>query len=230
MSCARTRQMLDAWHDGELDAATAAEMNAHIGICPDCSTRRAEREQLRSILRRQAPRFVASDNVFGAAMLAAACAAVVTSMLLRHGGIDAGADVRQEQLVARHVASLARVNPVDVASSDQHVVKPWFHGKIDFAPAVRDLSAHGISLRGARLDSLGGQQAVAVVYQVRQHPINLFVWRDSADAPIPIKAMTARGFSIVTWSVGGLAYAAIADIDVRELEQFARLIQAPPAP
>lgn len=255
MSCARTRQMLDAWLDGELDAATAGEMSAHIGTCPDCSARREEREQLRAMVRKHAPHFAATNrlkdavrqgaiavqapvvkripgwrHVFGGAMLAAACAAVVTSMLLRHGRIVDGADVQEEQLVAGHVASLARANPVDVTSSDQHVIKPWFHGKIDFAPAVRDLSAQGFKLRGARLDNLGGRQAVAVVYQIRQHPINLFVWRERNDAASPLKALTVHGFEVVRWSAGGLAYAAIADIDVHELEQFARLIQVPSSP
>ena len=140
---------------------------------------------------------------------------------------DNGTAALREQLVARHVASLARASPVDVAASDRHVVKPWFQGKVDFSPAVRDLSAQGFVLRGARLDRLAGEQAVAVVYQVRQHPINLFVWRDTGDRAVPLAFSSARGFSLATWRDGGLAYAAVSDVEPGDLERFARDIQAP---
>ena len=164
-------------------------------------------------------------QTLGLVAVTAACSALVTLTVLRSGNGDGGTELRHEQIVARHVIALARTSPVDVASSDQHVVKPWFQGKIDFAPAVRNLDAEGFVLRGARLDNLDGQQAVAVVYQIRQHPISLYVWRSKNDRDVPSHLDTARGFGVVTWQGGGLAYAAISDVEPQELERFAQNIQ-----
>ena len=169
-------------------------------------------------------------QTLGLVAVTAACSALVTLTVLRglngDGEINSRAtELRHEQIVARHVIALARTSPVDVASSDQHVVKPWFQGKIDFAPAVRNLDAEGFVLRGARLDNLDGQQAVAVVYQIRQHPISLYVWRSKNDRDVPSHLDTARGFGVVTWQGGGLSYAAISDVEPQELERFAQNIQ-----
>ena len=245
--------MLDAWLDGELDASTSGEIANHLSNCPDCLALKHDRDQLRQRVQRDAPRFVASAalrqvvargaadrtarlgglrpswwQAFGLAACVGVFSATATWLLIHMSANETQAQPLREQIVARHVASLTRASPIDVASSDRHVIKPWFQGKVDFAPVVRDLSAQGFILRGARLDHIGNQQAVAVVYQVRQHPINLFVWHDASDKMAPLELASARGFSIATWRGGGLAYAAISDVESRELEQFARQLQAPP--
>ena len=102
----------------------------------------------------------------------------------------------REHLVASHVASLGDARHLtEVASGDRHTVKPWFQGKVDFAPTVRDLSSDGFVMLGARLDHVADRQAAAVVYRVRNHVINLFVWRATAgDEPFVVSA--ARGFNL----------------------------------
>ena len=251
MSCARTRQMLDALIDGELDAATAREIEGHLVHCPDCVALKTARDALRGTVRNSALRFAASPalrkavtvtarasaaamsgkktqgltwhmprwlQVFCIAGCSAAVSALLTVLLL----VPGHAEPQRDQIVAAHTAALERANLVDVISADRHVIKPWFQGKIDFAPAVRDLSAHGFALRGARLDKIGGQQAVAVVYQVRQHPISLYVWRGIPEQSVPLQVSDVRGFAVAQWSTGGLSYAAISDVDVAELTQFAK--------
>jgi anti-sigma factor RsiW len=127
--------------------------------------------------------------------------------------------------VARHVASLGDPrHQIEVTSSDRHTVKPWFHGKLDFAPTVADLSSEGYVLLGGRLEKLGQRPTAALVYQVREHPISLFMEHAELAEPVAIK--TIRGFSVATWASGGVRFAVVADTDVREMERFARLVQA----
>ncbi len=106
------------------------------------------------------------------------------------------------------------------------MVKPWFQGKVVFAPAVRDLSSDGYTLLGGRLDHVAERQAVAIVYRVREHVISLFVWRATTPREEPLALSSARGFSVASWSEAGLRFAAVSDADTREIERFARLVQA----
>ena len=132
-----------------------------------------------------------------------------------------------EQVVASHVASLGPARRlVEVASTDRHVVKPWFQGKVDFAPVVRDLSAEGYALLGGRLDHVAEGQAVAIVYKVREHVVSLFVWRAANPRDEPLALSSARGFSVASWSEAGLRFAAVSDAEAREIEHFARLVLA----
>lgn len=248
MNCTHAKQMLDAMLDGELDASTSAELVAHLAACPECVARKAERDAVRARVRAAAPHFVASPllrqsvlqaaqsagyaatrvthdvrptwwQTFGLAASVCLVSVVLTLLVTR---APVGARTQGEQLVARHVASLARASPVDVASSDRHVIKPWFHGKIDFAPAVRDLAAQGFTLRGARLEHVDGNEAVAVVYQIRQHPINLFVWSAASVTNTAPEQAVVRGFSTIRWHADGLAYVAVSDVELGELARFAR--------
>jgi anti-sigma factor RsiW len=115
----------------------------------------------------------------------------------------------------------------DVASSDQHTVKPWFTGKLDFAPRVVDLAGQGSPLVGGRLDYLEGHPAAAMVYQRRKHLINLFIWpaADGGTDTIP-KATSRHGFNVVSWRVMGIEYWAVSDLNARELLDFVRAFQA----
>ena len=251
MNCARLRQVLDGWLDGEIDRATSVDIEAHLKDCTACAGVKRERDALRDRVRadvgyyrapaglKQAVRraVVASADAEGfrrrrptwlqAGALAsfAACAGVLAGYLL---GVPTPDNPLPEQVVASHVASLGTAARLtEVASADRHVVKPWFQGKVDFAPVVLDLSEHGYVLIGARLDHIADRQAAAVVYRVRNHLINLFAWRAGSRDEAPT-ALAARGFSVATWSDKGLRFAAVSDVDPRELERFAQLVRAPP--
>jgi anti-sigma factor RsiW len=129
----------------------------------------------------------------------------------------------QDQLVASHVRSLLAEHLVDVVTSNRHVVKPWFNGKIDFAPPVVDLVDKGFPLAGGRLDYIDGRVVPAIVYYRRLHSINLFV-RPASALSLPIGITTRHeGYSLVRWTQGGLEFWAVSDIDPDELQQFHQL-------
>ena len=250
MNCARLRQVLDAWLDGEIDRATGGEIEAHLVSCAACAALKRERDGLRGLVRTGAPYHrappaleravrrslaAASDGRAGPprrpTWLQAGALAVIAALASALAGFWIGSPAPdrslREHVVASHVASLGTSrNLTEVASADRHTVKPWFQGKVDFAPAVRDLSGDGYTLLGGRLDHVADRQAAAIVYRVRNHVINLFVWRGTASEPITVSA--ERGFNLVTWSDGGLGYAAVSDVEAQDLERFARLVRAQP--
>jgi len=128
-----------------------------------------------------------------------------------------------QQLVSSHVRSLQPGHLTDVQTTNQHIVKPWFNGKIDFAPPVPELANQGFPLAGGRLDSIDGRTVAAIVYHRRLHTVNLFVWPSK---PASERASVEDGFELVEWSDGGLRFAAVSDIPPQELQQFERAFRA----
>jgi len=126
----------------------------------------------------------------------AACALIVLSVALFKRTRPARSNTIVDQVVANHVRSLLAAQLVDVVSSDQHTVKPWFDGKIDFAPEVHDLSANGFPLVGGRLDYLDGKTVAALVYQRNKHPINLFITPEPARRSTSATVITRRGYNV----------------------------------
>ena len=129
------------------------------------------------------------------------------------------------QLIASHVRSLMANHLADVASSDQHTVKPWLDAKLDFAPAVVDLSQKGFPLIGGRLDYLDNRPVAALIYQRRKHFINLFVWPAGSDAARSTKTMTRQGYQLSHWIHSDLNYWAVSDINEKELQEFKQLFE-----
>ncbi len=255
MNCARLQQVLDAHVDGELDRATTREIAGHLAHCSDCAALYQQRQGLRHDLRAHAPYYKAPATLAPALRRALASAqqpeqpkaqprrgavswlhATAFATVAALAGLVAGYWLAlprpdlplREPAVVSHVAALApQRRLVEVASSDRHTVKPWFQGKVDFAPPVKDLSGEGFMLVGGRLDQIADRPAAAVVYQIRKHVINLYVWRASDRQPDAISSASVRGFSVTTWAAGGLRFAAVSDVDGRDLKRFAHLISAP---
>ena len=137
---------------------------------------------------------------------------------------NADADMFEAQLASAHLRTLITPNPVDVASSDQHTVKPWFAGKLKYAPPVEDFSAQGFSLTGGRIEVFGGEPVSALLYQSKKHLINLYVLPASQGRSIKAPGSTQRnGFNIVTYADQAFTYIAISDLNAAELGLLLRL-------
>jgi anti-sigma factor RsiW len=126
-------------------------------------------------------------------------------------------------VLAAHVRALIQDHPVQVASLDTHTIKPWFAGRLDYSPVVKDLSNEGFQLVGGRLDYVAGQRVAAVVYKRRLHQISVFVWPSGAHTAAPYAAKV-DGFSLLGWSRGGMAYWAVSDLNEGELRELQGLL------
>lgn len=155
---------------------------------------------------------------FGAGFALAACLALV--LVPPHGG------GLPDAVVAGHIRALQPGHLMDVASTDQHTVKPWFDGRLDFAPPVKDLKAEGFPLVGGRIDYLAGRPVAALVHQHRQHVIDLFVWPDQGRLDRGPAASSRSGYNVLRWMGGGMAFWAVSDLNAQELADFVRLWQA----
>jgi mycothiol system anti-sigma-R factor len=131
-------------------------------------------------------------------------------------------------VVSNHVRSLQQEHLTDVLTSDRHTVKPWFDGKLDFSPQVRDLDAAGFVLVGGRLDVLHGRRVAAIVYRRRLHAINLFQWPESAADSSPTGADAGDGYTTVHWTQDGMAYWAVSNLDAAEMTEFANAFGTSP--
>jgi anti-sigma factor RsiW len=130
-----------------------------------------------------------------------------------------------QEIVASHIRSLQPGHLYDVQSTDQHTVKPWFDGKIDFAPPVADLAQAGFPLVGGRLDYVDGRPVAALIYQRRLHYINLFMWPSTEKQNLQMASQTAAGYNILHWTKDGMTFWAVSDLATDELQTFASLSQ-----
>jgi anti-sigma factor RsiW len=159
-----------------------------------------------------------------AASLALVAIATVTFVQRPKG--PSAEDLIAKEVVSNHVRSLMEPHhPVDVPSSDQHTVKPWFNGKLDFSPPVENPADQGFPLAGGRLDYLGGRSVAALVYQRHQHYINLFIWPSSDAHEMAEKSTRQQGYNVIHWDKSGMEYWAISDLNEADLRQFAEIIQ-----
>jgi anti-sigma factor RsiW len=155
----------------------------------------------------------------GAGLSAAAAAGLVLTIFPNNRGQEIADD-----LLSAHLRSLQGSHLLDVATSDQHTVKPWFNGRIDVAPPVIDLTAEGFTLLGGRLDYLAGEPTAAIVYQRRKHIINLFTARHSAAKPTGPSAESMQGYNIRHRTANGLDLWAVSDLAGDELDEFVQKI------
>jgi anti-sigma factor (TIGR02949 family) len=242
MTCEDAARALDPYVDGELGPAEAAAFRQHLEACPVCRRRLEQRTALRQAIRRvpyrpaperlrarvaTAPRprwrGVQPLVAWAAMLLLGVSLGAAGAVLTGRTRAGAASAVVAEAVVDAHVRALMADHLLDVPSSDQHTVKPWFVGRIDFAPPVADLSADGFALAGGRLDYVAGRPAAALVYRRRQHTIDLFVWPDPAGGPEETEVV--RGFNVRRWSRGGMSFRAVSDIGAAELAAFAAALQ-----
>ncbi len=216
MSCQETESLIHGYLDDELDLARSIEIERHLESCAACNQAYQELVQLRAAIRSAAPYYTAPASlrprplisrppVWLAACAAAAALSVIIWKLPANNG--------QPELVADHIRSLMANHLTDVPSTDQHTVKPWFNGKLDFSPQVKEVE--GFVLTGGRLDYLNGRQVAAVVYRRRQHIINLFIWPAQGERAEQNSA--SQGYNTITWTRGGMSYAAVSDLNAKEL-------------
>ena len=155
--------------------------------------------------------------------LGAACAAAAMLLVL-----NPAEHSLTEQLVAGHVRALQPGHLEDVASTDQHTVKPWFDGRIDFAPTVKDLGAAGFPLTGGRLDYIAGRPVAALIYQHDKHVIDLFVWPTAGSVVPTLEPAERNGYNVMHWSQNGMQFWAVSDLERSQLSDFARDWQRSP--
>jgi anti-sigma factor RsiW len=140
-------------------------------------------------------------------------------------------DLITQEIIASHIRSLQPGHLYDVESTDQHTVKPWFDGKLDFSPPVRDMADQGFPLVGGRLDYIGSRGVAALVYQRRKHIINVFVWPESsgdfADTPGFERQEIRDGYNLIEWRTGEMHFAAVSDVNADDLKQFIQLLETP---
>jgi anti-sigma factor RsiW len=242
-ACVDQELLLGGLMDGELDAANTALVEAHVARCDGCREELERLQAVRSLLqgegvRHSAPEALAkgiaalpefspkaanenwvarwlAPGVAGALAASLAMVALVTPMQ-QQSALDG-------QIISSHVRSLQPGHLTDVQTTNQHIVKPWFNGKIDFAPPVPELADQGFPLAGGRLDSVNGKTVAAVVYHRRLHTVNLFVWRGKA---LSSRTSFDDGFALAEWNEDGLNFAAVSDIPAQELRQFEALYRS----
>jgi len=243
MTCDEVEGHVDPFVDRELTAESAARIQGHLRTCGACRQRVADREALgrtlRSLPSYRAPQRLRArvagqrDWTRSARRLLtwAAAAALVVSIgggisFVRsgRGRIEPSADATLDEVVSGHVRSLMVDHVFDIASTDQHTVKPWFLGKLDFSPPVADLAALGFPLIGGRLDYLSGRPVAALVYRRQQHTINVFVW-PASDLESGARVQSVRGFHVHHWIQNGMSFWAVSDLNDAELGQFVRALQ-----
>jgi anti-sigma factor RsiW len=244
MACPTAPELLEPYIDDELDLARTVEFEKHLASCEECAQkvaslralskrlqapdmRYAAPASLRANLRRKTePRpslFRARSSWYFAAAAAMLVLAVLPALYVLQNRNNQRQIARE--LVGAHVRSLMVDHLIDVQSTDQHTVKPWFEGKIDFAPQVNDYAAQGYPLAGGRLDYIGGRTVAVLVYHRRQHPINVFQWPSQDTGESRPKNQVSEGFNLVHWRDNGMEFWASSDLNYNELAAFVELMR-----
>ncbi len=260
MNCQEIRRLLPAYVDQQLGPNEAPQLAAHLAACPACSAEFTRLNSLRDALRTQGTRYVAPGHLrqrIQAAIrqpvvpvpprrlgqrlarlpwawinlgLATACSAALAAVLLLPPSAGPEMDQLAQELTDSHFRSLLADHLADVASSDQHTVKPWFTGKLDFAPPVHDFAEQGYPLVGGRLDYVEQRTVAALAYRHKRHVLNLFIWPtrrgQEEGAQRDIQRLSKQGYQLAHWSRAGLQYWLISDMSAGDLMEFEGLLLA----
>lgn len=250
MVCDDNSRLIHGYLDGELDLVRSLEIEEHMKSCPDCAQELWNQQTLRKAFRSSSlyerapagleariraslPRDTAASPVPRRKALpwlavAAAIAVVIFTtvrVLPRLLDRSTSPGMVAQEIVTSHIRSLQPGHLLDVQSTDQHTVKPWFNGKLDFSPPVKDLADEGFPLVGGRLDYFGHRNVAALVYERRKHFINVFVWPEGSRASDPPASAASQGYHMIFWQASGMYFCAVSDLNPGELQQFADLLQ-----
>ena len=255
MNCDDARVLMHGHLDGELDLAADLEVQRHIEECPRCASEYAAMRAMRTRLKDEAFRFEAPAALkerirraipasppsraaaypsrrgtwvprairFAVPMAIGAMLALIVAPRTIGPGLN---QRLASEVVASHVRSLMASHLMDVASTDQHTVKPWFNGKLDFSPPVNDFAKDGFPLVGGRLDYIDGRQVAALVYQHGKHVINVFMWPTAGDTTSAERIETEHGYHVEQLTFAGMNCWVVSDLNLQELDRFAMLIRA----
>ena len=249
MGC-EMQDLIHAYVDGELDLVRSLEVEKHIQNCRACSITHQNLQSLRSAMGAGSLYFTPPINLERRihSALRGTDKSQIGHHVMRWRWLSVPVSIAFialviwvfepilitpsrdnlliEPIVSGHVRSLMANHLTDVSSSDQHTVKPWFNGKLDFSPPVKDLSNQGFPLVGGRLDYLENRPVAALVYRHRQHFINLFIWPSSRKSDIERKMVVRQGYNMIHWAKSGMTYWAVSDLNSSELQEFVQLVQS----
>ena len=249
MQCRDAHEVLNALIDGEDAGERQQAAAAHVAGCPLC-TELADayrsigsglrdvayvpapaglEEKIRARLAAEARPQRSKWQFHARRWMQQAAALVVVaglSALVSWHLTRSAADQRrlERDVLAAHVRSLLQDATIQIASSERHVVRPWFNGRVEFAPGVKDLAAQNFTLLGGRLDWIDGKRVATLVYKRRLHVINVFMWPTDAQADEPRRATGLKGYNAISWTSGGIAHWAISDLNAKELAELQALL------
>jgi len=252
MNCNELATVVGSYADGEVDSVQGRSIEQHLRGCPGCAARHQAILALRARIQAEVPHFQAPPALrerlraltpgagdvlpvvprperrrwawlTGGAL--GGCAATILAWFVGSAVIDwrANEDIAVEA-VATHVRATLNNHLIEVASSDQHTVKPWLSARLDYSPPVQDLAKDGFALSGGRLDTLDKQRVATLVYRYRLHTIDVFVRPESAHAPSALR--TVRGFNVVHATGSGMDWLAVSDVSPDVLTAFVQHLAA----
>jgi anti-sigma factor RsiW len=253
MNCQECHDYIDAYIDNELDVASAILVKQHLRDCFKCQQLLEARKAVGALLDNPQVRYEVPDSLLGKIQsvlpaarsdvkprsgsrfvipwfsvplaMAAAIAVMLGLVFLNQGGMfDRSRDkALAQEVISGHVRSLLATHLLDVPSTDQHTVKPWFNGKLKFSPPVHDFADHGFRLIGGRLDYFNGREVATLVYQRNQHVINLFIWPSESGRNTATESFTKDGYNVSHWDRDGFEFWAVSDVNAEDLKVFASL-------
>jgi anti-sigma factor RsiW len=253
MNCGECHDFIDPYIDNELDVAAAILVKQHLRDCPHCQPLLESRKALRALLDNPELQFEVPDSLrrkiqsalpaatssakhrsgrrsvipwFSVPLALAAAFAVMLGLVFLYQGATpdrSRGNALAVEVISSHVRSLLATHLLDVPSTDQHTVKPWFDGKLKFSPPVQDFTNRGFRLIGGRLDYVNGRDVAALVYQRNKHIINLFIWPLESGRLAAVQAFAKDGYNVLHWDRNGFEFWAVSDVSAGDLRAFADL-------